>query len=105
MGIARKRSREAAAEDSVDSDDSAEGAAAEAAPTDLVRVTYDGGEYFVPADALASSERDAVRETERFVRTSVTVYENNEDARIASCCGKAPPSRSRITIISCPTAR
>ncbi|MBQ3400873.1 MAG: hypothetical protein IJG61_05670, partial [Lachnospiraceae bacterium] len=75
---------EAAAENSGDTDDSAEGAAAEAAPTDLVRVTYDGGEYFVPADALASSEREAVRETERFVRTSVTVYENNEDARIAS---------------------
>ncbi len=72
---------EAAAEEDAEA---AEGAAAEAAPTDLVRVTYDGGEYFVPTAALAENERDAVREAERFVRTSVTVYENNEDARIAS---------------------
>ena len=47
-------------------------------------VEYEGRKYYIVSDKLVSSERDVVLEDIKYVRTSVTVYENEVDSKIAS---------------------
>ena len=47
-------------------------------------IKFDNKEYYVNAKQLVKNVKDVVLEKERYVRTSVTVYENETDSRIAS---------------------
>ena len=47
-------------------------------------IEFDNKEYYVTAKQLVKSVKDVVLEKERYVRTSVTVYENETDSKIAS---------------------
>ena len=47
-------------------------------------IEFDNKEYYVNAKQLVKSVKDVVLEKERYVRTSVTVYENETDSKIAS---------------------
>lgn len=47
-------------------------------------IEYDGAAYYVDHEYLVKSPDDIVKETEKWVRTSVTVYKNNEDSQIES---------------------
>lgn len=47
-------------------------------------IEFDNKEYYVNAKQLVKNVKDAVLEKERYVRTSVTVYENETDSKIAS---------------------
>ena len=47
-------------------------------------IEFDNKEYYVNAKQLVKSVKDVVLEKERYVRTSVTVYENETDSNIAS---------------------
>lgn len=48
------------------------------------KIEYDGNIYYVFSDSLVSGERDVVLEDTKYVRTSVTVYENEKDSSIES---------------------
>ena len=47
-------------------------------------IKFDNKEYYVNAKQLVKNVKDVVLEKERHVRTSVTVYENETDSKIAS---------------------
>ena len=47
-------------------------------------IELDNKEYYVNAKQLVKNVKDVVLEKERYVRTSVTVYENETDSKIAS---------------------
>ena len=47
-------------------------------------IEFDNKEYYVNAKQLVKNVKDVVLEKERYVRTSVTVYENETDSNIAS---------------------
>ena len=47
-------------------------------------IEFDDGKYYVMSDSLVSGERDVVLEDVKYVRTSVTVYENETDSKIES---------------------
>lgn len=47
-------------------------------------IEFDNKEYYVTAKQLVKNVKDVVLEKERYVRTSVTVYENETDSKIAS---------------------
>ena len=47
-------------------------------------IEFDNKEYYVNAKQLVKNVKDVVLEKERYVRTSVTVYENETDSKVAS---------------------
>ena len=47
-------------------------------------IEFDNKEYYVNAKQLVKNVKDVVLEKERYVRTSVTVYENETDSKIVS---------------------
>lgn len=47
-------------------------------------IKFDNKEYYVNVKQLVKNVKDVVLEKERYVRTSVTVYENETDSKIAS---------------------
>lgn len=47
-------------------------------------IEFDNKEYYVNTKQLVKNVKDVVLEKERYVRTSVTVYENETDSKIAS---------------------
>lgn len=47
-------------------------------------VTFQGQRYYVKNDVLVENAEDCVQETEKYIRTSVTVYENEVDSKIES---------------------
>ena len=47
-------------------------------------IEFDNKEYYVNAKQLVKNVKDVVLKKERYVRTSVTVYENETDSKIAS---------------------
>lgn len=47
-------------------------------------IKFDNKEYYVNAKQLVKNVKDVVLEKERYVRTPVTVYENETDSKIAS---------------------
>lgn len=47
-------------------------------------IKFDNKEYYVNAKQLVKNVKDVVLEKERYVRTSVTVYENETDSKIVS---------------------
>ena len=47
-------------------------------------IEFDNKEYYVNSKQLVKNVKDVVLEKERYVRTSVTVYENETDSKIAS---------------------
>ncbi len=49
-----------------------------------INIEYDKNKYYIKEDNLVNNKEDVVLEKNRFVRTSVTVYENEKDSRIAS---------------------
>ena len=49
-----------------------------------VLIKYDGEEYYVAESCLVTESDQIVQETEKWVRTSVTVYTSNEDSQIES---------------------
>lgn len=49
-----------------------------------VLVNLNDTEYYVKKDDLVSNESEVVKETTKYVRTSVTVYQNETDSKIAS---------------------
>ena len=49
-----------------------------------IEITYNDQKYFIVKDNLTKDKDDVVKETEKYVRTSVTVYQNNEDYKIES---------------------
>ena len=49
-----------------------------------LEITYNDQKYFIAKDNLTKDKDDVVKETEKYVRTSVTVYQNNEDYKIES---------------------
>lgn len=51
---------------------------------DYVEVKLDDNTYYVKKENLTEDENKVVTETEKYVRTSVTVYKNEEDSKIAS---------------------
>ena len=48
------------------------------------KIEYDKNNYYVDSSLLVSKDRDVVLEKEKYVRTSVTVYQNSEDSKIES---------------------
>ena len=51
---------------------------------EYVKIEYDKNIYYVSTDNLVKNENDVVQEKVKYVRTSVTVYQNNEDSKIES---------------------
>lgn len=51
---------------------------------EYVKIEYDKNIYYVGTDNLVKNENDVVQEKVKYVRTSVTVYQNNEDSKIES---------------------
>ncbi len=49
-----------------------------------ILVKLDDVEYYIKEDNLTEDENNVVTETEKYVRTSVTVYKNENDSKIAS---------------------
>ena len=47
-------------------------------------VEYEDGKYYIVSDNLVSNEKEVVLEDVKYVRTSVTVYENEVDSKIES---------------------
>lgn len=52
--------------------------------SEYLLIKFDNKEYYVNAKQLVKNVKDVVLEKERYVRTSVTVYENETDSKIAS---------------------
>ena len=48
------------------------------------KIEYEKNNYYVDSKSLAKDIKDSVQEKEKYVRTSVTVYENEQDSKIAS---------------------
>lgn len=46
------------------------------------KIEYEKSIYYVSSNNLVSNKDDVVLEKEKYVRTSVTIYENNEDSKI-----------------------
>lgn len=51
---------------------------------DYIEITIDENKYYVKKDILVEDKKKVVLETEKYVRTSVTVYKNEKDSKIAS---------------------
>ena len=51
---------------------------------DYVLINLDDNSYYVKSENLTEDENKIVTETEKYVRTSVTIYENEKDSKIAS---------------------
>ena len=51
---------------------------------EYVKIEYDKNIYYVSTDNLVKNENDVVQEKVKYVRTSVTVYQNSEDSKIES---------------------
>lgn len=51
---------------------------------EYVKIEYDKNVYYVSTDNLVKNENDVVQEKVKYVRTSVTVYQNCEDSKIES---------------------
>lgn len=51
---------------------------------EYVKIEYDKKVYYVSTDNLVKNENDVVQEKIKYVRTSVTVYQNSEDSKIES---------------------
>ena len=51
---------------------------------EYVKIEYDKNIYYVSTDNLVKNENDVVQEKVKYVRTSVTVYQNCEDSKIES---------------------
>ena len=49
-----------------------------------INIEYDKNKYYIKEDNLVNNKEDVVLEKNRFVRTSVTVYENEKDSRLVS---------------------
>lgn len=49
-----------------------------------LEIEYDNENYYAKDGSLVKKKKDAVLEKEKFVRTSVTVYKNEEDSKIES---------------------
>lgn len=47
------------------------------------KIEYEKSIYYVNSSNLTSKEKEVVLEETKYVRTSVTIYENNEDSKIA----------------------
>ncbi len=56
--------------------------------TKYVQIMIDDTIYYVDEANLTEKEHDIVKETEKYVRTSVTIYKNSEDSKIASFAKK-----------------
>ena len=48
------------------------------------KIEYEKNNYYVDSKSLVKDIKDSVQEKEKYVRTSVTVYENEQDSKIAS---------------------
>ena len=48
------------------------------------KIEYEKNNYYVDSKSLAKDIKDSIQEKEKYVRTSVTVYENEQDSKIAS---------------------
>lgn len=48
------------------------------------KIEYEKNNYYVDSKSLVKDIKDSVLEKEKYVRTSVTVYENEQDSKIAS---------------------
>lgn len=48
------------------------------------KIEYEKNNYYVGSKSLVKDIKDSVLEKEKYVRTSVTVYENEQDSKIAS---------------------
>lgn len=51
---------------------------------EYVKIEYNKNIYYVSTDNLVKNENDVVQEKIKYVRTSVTVYQNSEDSKIES---------------------
>ena len=51
---------------------------------EYLKIKYNDNEYYILNNNVVKNKKDVVLEKEKYVRTSVTVYENNEDAKIES---------------------
>ena len=51
---------------------------------DYLEIIVDDEKYYINKDNVTEDIKDVVREKEKYVRTSVTVYQNENDAKIAS---------------------
>lgn len=51
---------------------------------EYTKIEYDNNNYYVNTNALVKNIKDVVLEKERYIRTSVTVYENENDSKIKS---------------------
>ncbi len=51
---------------------------------DYLEIIIDDLKYYIKTDNVTEDIKDVVREKEKYVRTSVTVYHNENDAKIAS---------------------
>ena len=49
---------------------------------EYLKIKYNDNEYYILNNNVVKNKKDVVLEKEKYVRTSVTVYENNEDAYI-----------------------
>lgn len=48
------------------------------------KIEYEKNNYYVDSKSLVKDIKDSVQEKEKYVRTSVTVYENEQDSKISS---------------------
>ena len=48
------------------------------------KIEYEKNNYYVDSKSLVKDIKDSVQEKEKYVRTSVTVYENEQDSKITS---------------------
>ena len=51
---------------------------------DYIEITLDDTKYYVKKESLVDTKDKVVLEKEKYVRTSVTVYQNKEDSKISS---------------------
>lgn len=56
--------------------------------TNYIKVKYDGKEYYINEDNLVNNENEVVKEKERYVRTSVTIYTQKDDYKITNFAKK-----------------
>ena len=49
-----------------------------------IEITYNEQKYYINEINLNENPKEVVKETEKFVRTSVTVYKNEKDSKISS---------------------
>lgn len=52
--------------------------------TKYIQIEYNNTNYYVNSRNLVSDIKDSVLEKTKYVRTSVTVYENEKDSKISS---------------------